>query len=122
MAFMESPLYRMELIIRRKPFDRFDIGALRRYREQRAALERGPIHVHDTATALARVAADVRTREAQAIAQELYEQCLRLDFDANRFTVDRQSQRYHSAVPGPNSHQASHASNITPTEINTSVR
>src|SRR5947208_5410579 len=75
----ERLLQRMQPAVLAQPLDGPDLLALRLYGEDGAALDRVAVDQHGTRAALARVAADVRAREVELVAQHVREQRPRLD-------------------------------------------
>src|SRR3569832_691579 len=68
----EGFLHRVERAVGlRDAFDGDDVGPVRLYREEVAALHRLPVHVDRAGAALSGVATDVRAGEAQGIADEI---------------------------------------------------
>ena len=84
----ERPLDRMELAVGREPLDRRHLGARGLEREHRAALHRPPVEEHRARAALARVAADVRAGQPEAVTERVDEERPRLDVERARLAVD----------------------------------
>src|SRR5688572_28334941 len=80
MTFGERALHGMQLAILGETLDRHDVGAVRLHREHRARLHRAAVQMHRAAAALARVAADVRAREPESVADEVNQQRALFDF------------------------------------------
>ncbi len=68
----------------REAFDRRDRRVIRLGRQHGAGFHGSAVHVHHTASALRRVAADMGSREAEMITQKLHEQGPRLDLGRPR--------------------------------------
>jgi hypothetical protein len=75
----EAFLERVEFAVLRKPLDRDDRGAVGLNREQGARLGASAVDEDRAGAALAGVAADVRARQIELLAQEVHEQQPRLD-------------------------------------------
>ena len=69
-------------------FDGDDGAALGLHGQHVAAFDRRAVHVDGAGAALRGVAATVGAGEAQRVAQEVREQCARLNLGADGFTVD----------------------------------
>ena len=93
----ERPLHGMQLSVGREPLDRRHLTALRLQREQRAALDRAAVDENGAGAALARVAADVRARQPQAVAQRVDEQRAPLDLERTLLAVDGERELRHPA-------------------------
>src|SRR5439155_12752330 len=78
----------------RQAFDRRQRAAVEHRREQGAALHRLAIEQHDTGTALASVAPDMRSREIEVLAQQVGDQRRGLDVNRPRPAVERETD-YH---------------------------
>ena len=79
MFFPEAVLQRVQLTVLRESFDRGDLGALGLHGEDRAGLGAAAVDEDRAGAALAGVAADVRAGQIQLLAQEVHEECARLD-------------------------------------------
>src|SRR5262249_1592062 len=79
----------MELAVLLQPFDGRDLPAVRLHRQHGAGLHRRPVQQHRARAAVRGVAADVRAREAEVLAQQVHEQQARLDVGLSRGAVDR---------------------------------
>ena len=75
---------------RRHAFDGKDVGAGRLDREHSAGFDGFAVEIDRTGAAMAGVAADVRPREIQLLAQEMDEQGARLDQCLDGLAVDRE--------------------------------
>ena len=95
----ERPLHRMEIAVRREPLDRRDLAAVGLEREQRAALHGPPVDEHRACAALARVAADMRARQPEPVAQGMDEQRTAFDLERALLAVDRQRKLRHPVSP-----------------------
>ena len=71
----------MQLAVPRQSLDGRDLGAVSLDRENRAGLRAAAINEDRAGAALARVAADVGTRQVELVAQHVREQGARLYFD-----------------------------------------
>ena len=96
--FPEALLQRVQLAVRRQPFDGRDRRAVGLHREHRAGLRAAAVDEHRAGAALARVAADVRAGEAEMLAQEVHEQQARLDVALRDLAVDRHRDLSHACV------------------------
>src|SRR5262245_8738985 len=70
----ERLLQRMQLAVRREALDRRDLAAVGLDREHGARLDRVPVQLDRAGAADGRVAADLRTGEAEAVAKEVDQQ------------------------------------------------
>ncbi len=70
---VERLLERRELTVAGEPFDRRDLRPVGLNRQQHAALHGLAVDVHRARAAVARVAADVRSRQAEVVAEEVDE-------------------------------------------------
>ena len=84
----ERALERVHLAVACKPFDRGDLSAVGLLGEDGAALHSAPFEKDGARAALARVAADVRSRQPEAIAQRVDEQRAALDLERASLAVD----------------------------------
>jgi len=80
MAISESLLHRMQLAILAHTLNGNYIGAVSLHSEQGAGLDRPAIEMHGAASALARVAADMRSGQTELISQEIRQQYAVFDF------------------------------------------
>ena len=88
-VLLERRLHRMQRpVCLRHPLDGENVGALGLHGEERAGLDRPPVHVHGTGAALRSVAADVRTGEPQRLADERDEKRALLHLRGRRLAVD----------------------------------
>ena len=84
----ERALERVHLAVACKPFDRGDLAAVGLMGEDRAALHSAPVEEDGARAALARVAADVRSRQPEAVAQRVDEKRAALDLERALLAVD----------------------------------
>src|SRR4029453_18881861 len=68
--------------------------------EHGARLDASPVQEHRTRTALARVTADMGTREIELLAQEMHEQHARLYLRLPHLTIDGHRNLSHMSIPG----------------------
>src|SRR5690606_28806312 len=90
----ERLLQSMESVAPGQPLDRGDLGALGLHRKQRAGLHTATVEQHCAASALARIAADLRARQAHRVAQEVDQQDTRLDLARDGAAVDGNADGY----------------------------
>ena len=90
-------LHGMELAVGREPFDRRHLAAGGLQREHRAALHGAAVDEHRAGAALARVAADVRPRQPETVAQRVDEQRASFDLEGARLAVDAERELRHPA-------------------------
>ena len=76
---VERLLHRVQLVALGEPLDRRDLAAVGLHGEHGARLHRLAVEQHGARPAGRRVAADVRAREPELVAQEVHEQLPRLD-------------------------------------------
>src|SRR5262245_10465783 len=79
MAFPETLLDGMQVVVGRKPLDGRDVGAVRLHCKHRARLDGFPVDEDGTRAADARFAPDVSARQPARIAKKMHEQGSRLD-------------------------------------------
>src|SRR5579871_486144 len=100
MLLPERFLHRMEVASLRESLDRGDLSALGLDGEHGARLDGAAVEEDGAGAALAGVAADVGTREAELLAQEAHEQLPRLDVGLALHPVDGKLNRNaHAAKP-----------------------
>src|SRR5579859_1017987 len=92
----KSLLHRVQLAVAREALDGGHLRAVRLDGEHRAALHGATADQHGARAALAGVAADVRAREREALAQELDEEHLGLDVGAHVSSIDAQLDGFHA--------------------------
>ena len=93
----ERRLHGVELAVGREPLDRRHLAAGGLQREHRAALHGAAVDEHRAGAALARVAADVRPRQAEPVAQGVDEQRAPFDLEGARLPVDAERELRHPA-------------------------
>ena len=84
----EGLLQRMEIAVRRQPFDRLDRRAVSLNREQQSGPDRCAVEANGAGSAHAVLAADVRAGQSQCVTEEVRQQQPRLDELAVAPTVD----------------------------------
>ena len=89
----------MELAVLRQPLDRRHLRACGLEREHRAALHGAAVDEHRARAALARVAADVRARQPEPVAERVDEQRAPVDVERARLAVDRERDVRHRESP-----------------------
>ena len=94
----EGLLQRMEIAVRRQPFDRLDRRAVGLNREQKAGPDRCAVEADGAGSAHAMLAADVRAGQSQGVTEEVRQQQPRLDELAVAPTVDGYGDRVHAAA------------------------
>src|SRR6266545_6992973 len=95
----ERLLQGMQLAVRGEPFDRRDLAAVGLDGEHGARLHREPVEVDGAGAADRRVAADLRAREREVVAEEVDEQRPRLDLRLVPNAVDGDRNGYHHVPP-----------------------
>src|SRR5882672_1937831 len=88
MMLAEARLQRREALILRQPFDSDDFAALGLHRQHKTAAHSLAIDQHRAGTANPVLAADMRTRQSQMMAQAIGERQARLDRNLDLTTVD----------------------------------
>src|SRR5262245_2652641 len=88
MVFAKGRLHGVQSTISGDALDRHDTRTFQLGREHVARLGRAAVDVHGTRSALSGIAADVRAREPQALAQEFDQQRPRIHLRADGFSVD----------------------------------
>src|SRR5262252_3912599 len=88
MLLKEALLDGIELAFFFESFDSRDVPAVGLHGEHGAGLHRHTVEEHGTGAAMRRVAADVRARQPQVLAQEMNEKQSRFDFALARGAVD----------------------------------
>ena len=100
----EALLQRMQLPFRRETLDRRHRRAVGLHGKHRARLRAPAVDEHRARAALARVTADMGSREIEMLAQEVHEQCAWFDVRFAHLAVDRDGDLDHrGANPSPNS-------------------
>src|SRR5207244_7396776 len=93
MLVPERFLERRQLAIRRQALDRRQLAAVGLDGEHRAGLDGSLVDQHGARPALAGIAADVRARQPEFLAQEVHQQVARLDLAGIRCPVDAHADR-----------------------------
>ena len=89
----ERLLQRMQLVVVREPLDGRHLGAIVRDREREACVRPAPVDQHGAGAALAVIAALLRAREAQVLAQQVEQRRARVDEQAALDAVDHERER-----------------------------
>ena len=87
-VLVEGLLERRQVAVAGEALDRRDLRALGLDREQHAALHRLAVQMHRAGAAVARVAADVRPREPEVVADEVDEEAPRRHLELDLLAVD----------------------------------
>src|ERR671939_922110 len=96
--FPEPLLQRMQLAIAGQTFDGQDLGAIGLYGQDGAGLDRQAVHDHGARAALRGVAADMRARQANHVADIVHEQEARLHVVRALRAVDGERE-LHASLP-----------------------
>ncbi|CAH1667711.1 hypothetical protein CHELA20_51925 [Hyphomicrobiales bacterium] len=99
MVLAESLLHGMQRSVSGKPLDGEHGGAVTGQRQRGAAFDSLSVEMHDTSPALAGIAADMRTREPQMLAEKLNEKGTRLDVGGYGLAVHRHGHGGHGGLP-----------------------
>ena len=94
----EGCLHRMEFVVCRQAFDGHDGGAVGLQGQHGAGFDRFAVDVNNAGSALARVAADMGSGEAQLLSQEVHQKGAGFDLTARRLAVDGHCYAGHAAL------------------------
>ena len=95
MIIAECLLHWVQLPVLGKTLDGYDLCPFGLHRKHAARFDRFTVDMNDACPALAGVAADMRPRETQLLAQEVDEQGTVFRFGRNRFSVHRHGHNGH---------------------------
>ena len=90
MMFTEGCLHGVQRLAIRDALNRYDVSTIAGQSQRRAALDCLTIDVNHTGATLARITANVRTRQTLLIPEELDQECARLDLCCHGFAVQGQ--------------------------------
>src|ERR1051325_830624 len=88
MLLQKTFLQRVQLSVLLESFYGFDAGAVGLHRQQRAGLDGGAVYEYRARAAIRRIAADVRPREIQVLAEKVDQQQPRLHLGRVRLAID----------------------------------